>query len=299
MDPVLIAVFTVGAFVNVYTAYCCFQPRVRRLLGSFTPFVIFQLCLNLGTYGALLSVSKSQDSVSRNFTAACIAGPTVAYFSVSILIFSNTAWMFVNYIRRIYGWRFSTKQALLIVAVALFQSCLLLSPAIRIAAAKNTAVITTKKCLDSARIASDQVIDVKVYVWWFHFFQFYVPGVTFMVVLSGEVMVYIRQVNVFTRCQSYHRVYTTLTNLLVLLLLVVLGGLPLYTTEQLEVPNYVLLKSEMSSLLVLLYPFQLMFLIELEITEEAGRQAKSGGRLIEDKATYYIDVNENNYTQDV
>ena len=301
MDPLFIAVVAVAAFLNVYTAFRCFQLRVRRILSSFTPFVIFQLCLNIETFGAFLFVSKFQDSVSTHFTAACIAGPTAAYFSVSLVIFSHTAFVFVNHVKRVDGWRFSTKQVLSIVSMAVFVSFLILSPAIRIAT-RNTAVITTKKCLDSAQLANDDVINVQVYIWWLDFLHLYIPALIIMAVVSREIMVYIRQANVFT-CQSYTRVYTTVTNLLMLLLLAlfaILGGRPLYVNE-LEVPRYVLLRSDMI-LLAVLCPSQLMILVELEISNEVGGQAAEsrGGRLIEDKATCYIqNVNENNGTQNV
>ena len=306
MDPVLIAIFTVGALSNIYTVLRCFQSsRVWRNLGWFTPFAAFLLSLNIGTFGALLFLAKSQDSVPRNLTAACVAGPTAAFFSVSISIFNYTA-LTINYLGRVHRRRFSTKQVLLIMAMTVFASGLLLSPAIR-AAVEETPVITTKKCVETARF-DNNVINVKMYVWWVLFLQFYIPGIMIsMTVVSRLVMVRIRDANVST-CQSKTHAYTTIANLLMFFTIApfaVLGGLLLWEfeffsyTNEVEVQYYILMDSQLI-VLTFLIAMDLLCLIELEISEVVSRQAESSGRLIEDKAACCVQsVNENTDAQNV
>ena len=299
MDPVLIAVFTLGALSNIYTVSRCFQSRVYRNLGWFTPLVAFLLSLNIGTSGALLFLAKSQ-------TAACIAGPTAAFFSVSISIFSNTAVVVVKYLGRVHRWRFSTKQVLLIMAMIVFASGLLLSPAIR-AAVQETPVITTKKCVETAPFHKLDVISVKMYVWWVCFLQFFVPGSINMAILLRLVMAHIRDTNVST-CQSETRVYTafwSLSMLLTMAPIAALGGHLLWEFEffsneyEVEVQHYILLHSQLT-FLTLLIPMQLLCLLELEISEVVRRQAESRGRLMEDKAACSAQsVNENTDAQNV
>ena len=306
MDPVFIAIFTVGALSNIYTVLRCFQSsRVWRNLGWFTPFAAFLLSLNIGTFGALLFLAKSQDSVPRNLTAACVAGPTVAFFSVSMLIFSHTALVTIKFLGRVHRWRFSTKQVVLIMAMIVFASGLLLSPAIR-AAVEETPVITTKKCVETARF-DNNVINVKMYVWWVLFLQFYIPGIISMTVVSRLVMVRIRDAKVST-CQSKTHAYTTIANLLMWFTIApfaVLGGLLLWEfeffsyTNEVEVQYYILMDSQLI-VLTFLIAMDLLCLIELEISDVVSRQAEPSGRLIEDKAACCVQsVNENTDTQNV
>ena len=307
MAPVLIVIFTVGALSNIYTVLRCFQSsRVWRNLGWFTPFAAFLLSLNIGTFGALLFLAKSQDSVPRNLTAACVAGPTAAFFSVSISIFNYTA-LTINYLGRVHRRRFSTKQVLLIMAMTVFASGLLLSPAIR-AAVEETPVITTEKCVETGLPFHKDVINVKRYAWWVRFLQFYIPGFINMAVLSRLAMVRNSDANVSCLSET-PRVYTTIRNLLMLLMMapfVVFGGQLLWEfeffsyTNEVEVQHFLELNSVLISLNTVLFPMQLMFFIELEISEVVSRQAESSGRLIEDKAACCAqNVNENTDAQNV